>query len=321
LAASTCEPAAEADVCEAAAAEAAPRADLRISAHRPLLGIALRIAAMASMALLYGLVKLAGAHGASIFEIVFYRNAFAFLPLGLYTWRTIGFGALRTKRPLGHLARSAVGLTGMICSFLAVQHLPLTEATALQFAAPLFMTALSAPLLGEQVGRHRWAAVAVGFIGVLIMARPIPGHMNLPGVTFGVLAALGVAGASIAIRQISDTEPGPTIVFYFTLAGTVVGLAGSLLFGWTRPDLATLGLLVLAGLVGGVGQILQTEALRAAPVGVVAPFDYSQLVFAAFLGLALWGELPRPATLLGAAVVAASGLYILHRELRRFRAA
>lgn len=285
------------------------------------LGITYRVLAMACMACLSALVKWTGSRGIPVFEIIFFRNAFAFLPLGLYISRTTGFEVLRTQRPLGHLVRSAVGLTGMVCGFSAVQHLPLTEATALQFASPLFMTALSALILAEPVGRHRWGAVIVGFVGVLIMARPAPGHFNLPGVTLGLLSALGAAGAMVAIRQIANTERGPTIVFYFTLGGTVLGLVGSLIFGWVTPDLATLGLLVLAGLIGGVGQLFLTEALRVAPVGVVAPFDYTQLIWAAGIGLLIWGELPRATTLVGAVIVAGSGVYILHREMRRFRRA
>jgi drug/metabolite transporter (DMT)-like permease len=281
-------------------------------------GIAFRVAAMACMACLSALVKWTGSRGIPVFEIILFRNLFAFVPLGLYIWRTTGFEVLRTKRPFGHLARSAVGLTGMVCGFSAVQHLPLTEATALQFTSPLFMTALSALLLSEKVGRHRWAAVFVGFIGVLIMARPLPGQMNVPGVTLGVLSALGAAGAMVAIRQISDTERGPTIVFYVTLGGALLGLVGSA-FHWVTPDPQTLGLLILAGLIGGVGQLFLTEALRQAPIGVIAPFDYTQLIWATGLGLVIWGELPHPLTLVGAVIVAASGVYILHRELRRFR--
>jgi drug/metabolite transporter (DMT)-like permease len=225
---------------------------------------------------------------------------------------------LKTQRPFGHLARATLGLTGMVCGFSAVQYLPLTEATALQFTSPLFMTALSALLLSEKVGRHRWGAVVVGFLGVLIMARPLPGQLNVPGVTLGILSALGAAGAMVAIRQIADTERGPTIVFYFTLGGVVLGAIGSA-FHWVTPDPATLGMLVVAGLIGGVGQLFLTEALRQAPIGVIAPFDYTQLVWAALLGLVIWGELPHPLTLVGAVIVAASGVYILHREMRRFR--
>ena len=282
------------------------------------LGIGYRVLAMVCMAGLSALVKWTGSRGIPVFEIIFFRNFFAFVPLGLYVWKTTGFSVLRTQRPVGHLVRSAIGLTGMVCGFSGVQILPLTQATAIQFASPLFMTALSALILSEPVGRHRWGAVVVGFVGVLIMVRPVPGQINVPGVSLAILSALGAAGAMVAIRQIAATEKGPTIVFYFTLGGTVLGLAGSI-FHWVTPDPVTLAFLVFAGLLGGVGQLFLTEALRVAPVGVVAPFDYTQLIWAAALGFLVWGELPHPATLFGALVVAGSGVYILHREIRRFR--
>jgi drug/metabolite transporter (DMT)-like permease len=281
------------------------------------LGIAYRVMAMACMACLSAIVKWTGERGTPVFEIIFFRNAFAFVPLGLYIWRTTGFSVLKTQRPLGHLTRATIGLMGMVCGFSAVQYLPLTEATAFNFASPLFMTALSALLLGEVVGRHRWGAVVVGFIGVLIMVRPEPGHFNAVGVSLAIGSAMGAAGAMVAIRQIAATEKGATIVFYFTLAGTVLGALGSAVH-WVTPDPLTLGLLILGGLIGGVGQLLLTEALRVAPVGVVAPFDYSQLIWATAIGFLVWGELPHLATVIGALVVAASGVYILHREMRRF---
>jgi drug/metabolite transporter (DMT)-like permease len=286
-------------------------------AERAALGIALRIAAMACFASLSAIVKWTGARGIPTFEIVLFRNAFAFLPLGLYIWRTTGFSVLKTARPLGHMTRSGIGLIAMTCGFSAVQLLPLTDATAFQFAAPLFMTAFSAMILREPVGRHRWGAVLVGFVGVLIMTRP-SGHMNPIGVALALSGALGTAGANVAIRQMADTERGATIVFYFTLGGTVMGLVGSL-FHWVTPDAPTLAVLILGGLIGGVGQLLLTQAVTVAPVGLVAPFDYTQLIWATGFGFVLWGELPHPATVAGALVVAASGVYILHREIRRFR--
>ena len=286
--------------------------------QRNLAGILFRVAAMACMAVLSALVKWCGSKGVPVFEIIFFRNAFAFVPLGIYIARTTGFSVLKTKRPGGHLARSAIGLVGMTCGFSAVQHLPLTEATAFQFASPLFMTALAVPILKEPVGLHRGLAVLVGFLGVLIMVQPDPEHMTWLGAGLALASAVGAAGAMIAIREIGRTEPGATIVFYFTLAGALLGLA-SLPFGWVIPDAMTLALLILAGLIGGVGQLLLTQALRLAPVGVVAPFDYTQLVWASALGFLIWGELPRPVTLVGAVIVAASGVYIVLRETRRFR--
>jgi drug/metabolite transporter (DMT)-like permease len=288
--------------------------------QRILLGIALRVGAMAALACLSALVKWTGGRGVPVFEIILFRNLFAFVPLAIYISRTTGFEVLRTERPWGHVLRATIGMTGMVCGFSAVQRLPLTESTALQFTSPLFMTALSALILAEPVGRHRWGAVIVGFVGVLIMARPIPGEMNVVGVALGMASALGAAGAMVAIRQISDTERGPTIVFYFTLAATLMGAVGTA-FHWVIPDPLTLAMLVLAGLIGGVGQMLLTEALRNAPLGIIAPFDYTQLIWATGFGLVIWGELPHPLTLVGAVIVAGSGVYILHRELRRFRAA
>ncbi|MGQ3015978.1 DMT family transporter [Phenylobacterium sp.] len=281
-------------------------------------GILLRVCAMACLAGLFGLVKVASERGVPIFETLFFRNAFAFIPIAIYIWRTSGFGVLRTTRPGAHATRAMVGLTGMIGGFLAVSHLPLTEATALSFSAPLFMTALSVPLLKESVGPHRWAAVAVGFVGVLIMIRPDPANLANIGVIFALIGAVGSALAMITIRQISMTEPGPRIVFYFTVAGALAGLA-SLPFGWIMPDPGTFALLVVMGLLGGVGQLLLTEAIRVAPVAVVAPFDYTQLVWASLFAFLVWEELPRALTLVGAGVVAASGLYILYRETRRRR--
>jgi len=282
------------------------------------LGIALRVAAMVCMAGLTALVKWCGGRHVPVLQIIFFRNAFAFVPVGLYIWRTTGFSVLRTARPGGHLARSAIGLTSMVCSFSAVGMLPLTESTALAFSAPLFMTALSALVLKEMVGRHRWAAAGVGFVGVLIMVHPDPAQMASVGTLLALAGALGAAGAMIAIREIARSEPGPTIVFYFTLAGALFGLC-SLPFGWVRPDAATLGALICTGLVGGVGQLLLTEALRRAPVAVIAPFDYTQLIWASALGFLVWGELPRAATVAGALLVAASSVYILLRETRRLR--
>ncbi|MFM8941485.1 MAG: DMT family transporter, partial [Phenylobacterium sp.] len=274
------------------------------------LGILLRVLAMALMALLAAIVKFCAERGVPVLEIIFFRNAFAFIPVLLYIWKTTGFGVLRTRRPGAHLVRSAVGLTGMVCGFTAVSLLPLTQSTAISFSAPLFMVALSALILKEPVGLHRWMAVAVGFIGVLIMVHPDPRQFVGVGVLFAIAAAVGSAGAMIAIREISRTEPGPTIVFYFTLAGAVLGLA-SLPFGWVLPTPGTLALLVGAGLIGGTGQLLLTEAIRRAPVAVVAPFDYTQLVWAGMIGFLIWGETPAVLTLVGAMVVAASSTYIL----------
>lgn len=266
------------------------------------------------------LVKLAAERGAPTFEIIFFRNLFAFIPIAGFIVATRGSAVLRTSRPLGHLTRASIGVAGMFCGFAALGLLPLSEFTALTFAAPLFITALSGPALGEKVGPHRWAAVALGFLGVLIMVRPDPHQIVNVGALLALGQALGTAGAMLAIRQLGTTEPGPTIVFYFTLAATLFGALG-LPFVWVTPSRELLVILVLTGLTGGVGQLLLTQAFRIAPAAVIAPFDYTTLIWTGLIGHLIWNETPRWNAAIGAVVVAASGLYILWRETRRSAAA
>lgn len=279
-------------------------------------GIALKLGAVVAMGLMSALVKLAAERGAHTLEIVFFRNLFAFIPIVAYVLATRGWIVLRTTRPLGHLTRAAIGISGMLCGFAALGMMPLSDFTAITFAAPLFITALSWPVLSEKVGPHRWAAVAVGFVGVLVMVRPDPVNLIGLGALLALGQALGTAGAMLAIRQLGSTEPGPTIVFYFTLAATLVGAAG-LPFVWTRPSPELLLILIGCGLLGGVGQLLLTQAFRLAPAAIVAPFEYAALLWAGLLGFTLWGETPSAATLVGGTIVVSSGLYILWRETRR----
>ena len=270
------------------------------------------------MGTMSALVKLAAEKGAHTFEIVFFRNFFAFFPIMAYILATRGVSVLRTSRPFGHVVRAAIGIGGMMCGFAALPLMPLSEFTAITFAAPLFITALSAPVLKEKVGPYQWAAVAVGFLGVLVMVRPDPVHLVSLGALLALGQALGTAGAMLAIRQLGATEPGPTIVFYFTLAAATVG--GVLTpFVWTQPTTELLVLLVLTGLAGGIGQLLLTQAFKIAPAAVIAPFDYATLIWTGLIGYLVWMETPSATTILGGLIVAASGLYIFWRETRKVR--
>lgn len=247
-------------------------------------------------------------------QIVFFRNLVAFLPISLFVARTGGLAVLRTGNLMGHALRGVVGLAAMASFFAAYALMPLGDVVAIGMSGPIFMTALSVPLLKEQVGLRRWSAVVVGFMGVLLMTRPGAGALA-PGALLALSGALFYALAMISIRKLSRTEHPTTIVFYFTLFATLVA-ALVLPFGqWKTPEnLADLGLLVAIGLIGGFAQFAMTHAFRLAPVAIVAPFDYLALAFAMVLGYAIWGDLPDAWILSGAAVVAASGLYILHRE-------
>ncbi|MBP2232003.1 drug/metabolite transporter (DMT)-like permease [Azospirillum agricola] len=249
-------------------------------------------------------------------EVSFFRSFFALIPVCVAIHLGDGFArTLRTRHPWGHLGRSMIGLTTMVAMFWSFHLLPLGDAIALNFAAPLFLTALSVPLLAEKVGIHRWSAVLVGFAGVLIIVQPSGDVLNL-GAMVALGGAFGNAFAVIAIRQLSRTEPPNTIVFYFTLI-TTLALGLALPFDWVTPTATEWALLVAMGLLGGGGQMLVTRAYSLAPAAVVAPLNYSSLLLAVLFGWALWGDVPTGTMALGAAVVMASGLYILHRETRR----
>src|SRR6185503_12378666 len=174
-----------------------------------LLGIALRIGSATSFGLMAAAIKLGDARGVSLPEFAFYRFAFGLPPLLVWIALTRNAGAWRTRRPLAHLARGMLGLTTMVCAFAALTFLPLAEAATIGFAAPLFSVMLSALVLKEPVGRHRWSAVALGLIGVLIVMRPSGSDLPAAGLGFATLAALGTAGVTITIRQIGRTEATP----------------------------------------------------------------------------------------------------------------
>ncbi|CAO3450657.1 DMT family transporter [Azospirillum largimobile] len=246
-------------------------------------------------------------------QLMFVRSLVAFLLVGGYTlWRGGGIAAMRTRRPWGHVWRAFAGLISMGCFFYAFRELPLADVYVLSFAGPLFITALSAPLLGEPVGWRRWVAVVVGFGGVVVMAQPSAGAPLVP-VLVGLCAALFYALAALAVRGLSRTETSASIVLYLLLTTTVV--SGALTVPvWTAPTAYALGLMALVGAIGAGAQVLLTQAFRRAPPAVVAPFEYTGMVWASLFGWMVFGDLPTAPVLLGAMVIIGSGLYILHRE-------
>ncbi|WP_246337235.1 DMT family transporter [Azospirillum oleiclasticum] len=280
------------------------------------LGIVLMLATVFLFSVMNTMIKELSADY-PINQIVFFRSAFALIPVGIaVALNPVGLRDLRTARPWGHLWRGLFGGMAMVLSFLSFALLPLGEAVALNFAAPLFLTALSVPLLAEKVGVHRWSAVAVGFVGVLVMARPGADVLNL-GALVALAAAFFQALAMIMVRQLGRSESPNATVTYFTLLTTIL-CGGTLPFWWRTPDNGhDLWLLIGCGLIGGVAQLLMTRAYMAAPASVIAPFNYTSILWAVLLGWLLWSEVPTTHVIAGAAVVVASGLYILYRETVR----
>lgn len=253
-------------------------------------------------------------------EVVFFRNAAGMLPVMIAVFWSGGLANLRTERFMGHLGRAVVGVSAMSMLFWSFALLPLADATAINYTAPLFLTALSVPLLGEKVGVYRWGAVLAGFAGMLVMLRPGDGVLE-----FGALVALAAAFlqalAMVAVSQLSRSESSTTIVFYFTAITTVLA-ALPLPWFWVAPQNAVdWGLLIGIGLIGGCAQLCLTRAYAHAQAAVIAPFTYASLLWATLFGYLLWGDVPDATTLAGAAIVAASGVFIVFREARRKSAA
>jgi drug/metabolite transporter (DMT)-like permease len=253
-------------------------------------------------------------------EIIFFRSLFAFVPLVWLIPRAGGLSALRASRPGLHLLRCTVGLVSMYLYFLAYKLLPLADAIALGFAAPLFMTALSVPLLGEKVGVRRWSAVVVGFSGVMLMLRP-GGDLFQAAALVPLAAAFTYALAMVFIRRVSRHDSTVSIVFYFTLFTLVVSGIATWIQGFVMPRGIDWVWLAGIGLIGGTAQIFMTRAFTIAPIAVVAPFEYTAMLWAVGLGWAIWGTLPDAWTWAGSFVLIGSGLYILHREQLLARAA
>ena len=265
-------------------------------------------------------------------EVIFARSFFAILPiLGYICWRIWrersgvrllpGIrAALHTDWPFRHVRRGVVGCVAMGSSFFALSLLPLSEAITIGYAAPLVTVLLAPLMLGEKVGIYRTTAVIAGFVGVLLVLSPHlfsstadRGNGALLGAFVALLGACCTALAMIQIRAMTKSESTMAITFYFAISSTMLGLL-SLPFGWVLPEPLTIAKLVIIGIIGGVAQIFMTGSYRHAPTSLIAPFDYTSLMWAVALGYLVFGEVPAPVTLAGAAVIVASGLYVIYRE-------
>ncbi len=249
-------------------------------------------------------------------QIMFCRSLFAFPPILFMLWRSgAGWNELRTQRLGGHGLRSIYGCLAMLCFFYSYRTMPLADVTAIAFSAPIFIAMLSFWLLGERVGPYRWSAIVVGFIGMLVILRPGQGEIEL-GALIVVLATLLYSLAMIQIRKLAATETSTATAFYFTAFCTLyTGLA--MPWFWVAPTLSDWPLLISVGLLGGLAQLCMTRAFSLAAASVVAPFDYTHLLWSVLLGWYLFGDFPDAQTWIGAAIVVASGLYILYRETIR----
>jgi len=277
------------------------------------LGVIWALLAGAMFAITAAMAKLA-VQDYHVLQILFFRQLVVFAS-SLPDIRKSFPESLKTRYPLLHLCRLFGAFVALSCGIWAVSVLPLTTATTIGFAQVFFVALLATFFLGESVGRHRIAAIVVGFIGVLVVMRPgVGGLIDVEGL-IPLAAACGAAVAISSVRRLSQTESTATLLVYQSV---FVGLLAALPLWWLwkTPDLFGLFFLLLMGVVAAVGQWLGVRALRLGEASVVGNAQYMQLVYAAILGFVLFAEVPDRYTIVGAAIIVASALYLLHRESR-----
>ena len=269
------------------------------------------LVAMAIYATHDAVVKHLGAQYSAI-QIVFFAALLSFPLLSVILLNDKREGHLRPIHPWWVTARAVATVINGVTAFYAFGHLPLAQVYPILFATPLFITVLSIPVLGERVGWHRWAAVVIGLIGVLIVVRPGQAELTLGHVAALVSALLG-AFAAISVRKIGKDERS-VVLLLSPLLGNVLAMGAALPLVWVPLQLADLGFMAIVALFGLTAAFLSILSYRAGEAAIVAPMQYSQILWAVLFGWVLFDERPDAPTLIGAAVVIASGIYILFRE-------
>ena len=288
---------------------------------RPLRGIAFKLASVLVFIVMASMIKATADH-VPAGQTVFFRSFFA-IPV-IFVWLAVRRelpGGLKTANPFGHFWRGLMGTLAMGFGFAGLGYLPLPEVTAIGYAAPILTVVFAAMFLGEEVRLFRISAVAMGMVGVMIVVYPrltvLSGDTAGYREAFGAMVVLGGAVfaslAQVFVRRLVNTEPTAAIVFYFSLTATALSLI-TIPFGWVWPTPGETAILVAAGLLGGVGQILLTSSYREADASLVAPFDYASMIFALGIGYFVFAEVPTLPMLAGAALIVTAGILIIWRE-------
>ncbi len=284
----------------------------------PLRGIVLKLISLVAFMAMAACIK-ETAPRVPTGEAVFFRSVFAIPPILIWlVWQGAFPEGLRTSNPMGHFWRGLVGVSAMGMGFAALGLLPLPEAIAIGYAAPLLVTVFAAMFLGEAIRAWRLSAVALGLAGVLLVLSPrlggdAAGSAESIGAMAALMGAVFAALAQVHIRRLVRTETTASIVFWFSVTSSLLALLTAPL-GWTVPAAGDAALLALAGVLGGIGQILLTSSYRHAEAAVIASFEYASMLLALAVGWALFDETPTGTMLAGAAIVVSAGLLIVFRE-------
>ncbi|PWC21885.1 EamA family transporter [Brenneria roseae subsp. roseae] len=297
----------------------------------PKMGVLLKIMSALCATLMLACVK--GLNGEiPTGEVIFFRSFIALFPLLIWLkYQGNILDMIKTRNIFGHLIRGFSGTGGMYFNYIALIYISLADVTAISYAAPLFTVIMAAILLKESVRLYRWLSVIIGFSGIIIM---LAAHLSTSsvfssvgstaatpslGVIFALLAALCSATSSVQIRFLNGREKPGAIVFYFSLMTMCIGLV-TVFFGWNMPDATQLLLLIGCGFFGGMAQILMTLGLRYADASLLAPFDYTTLVWSMLIGYLFLDSIPSSATIVGAAIVAGAGIFTVWCEQRQYKA-
>jgi len=270
--------------------------------------IACMVAGSAVLTFNDALVKWLSA-GYPVGEVLFLRGIFACAPLAYFIWRGGGLASLRVRNWRAQLFRAGCMVASTYCIYLGLQVMPMTSVFALIFTQPLMMAAVAGRTLGERVGAAQWAAIAAGFVGVLVMVRPGSGTAQVAAL-LPLAAAVLASARDLATRHMGATETATSILAVTTTAVTLSGLL-SLPEGWSMPDAADFALLALAGVLIGIAHYLIIEAFRLGEAALIAPFKYTVILWTVALDAIVWATLPEIWVFLGAVLVIGSGLYLV----------
>ncbi|HPF79181.1 MAG TPA: DMT family transporter [Alphaproteobacteria bacterium] len=251
-----------------------------------------------------------------VIEIAFYRNLIATIPFLIWIFIFGRLDILKiNSKPLAIGARSVIGTVSLVTTFAAFAAMPMADTTAFLFTSSLFIPILGIIFLKEKVGPYRWAAVIIGFVGVMIMLSP-SGDINSKGIILALSAAFMHASLQTILRHLGKFEKPETVTFYFVLIGTIVA-ALPLPFVATPPTLHEIPLLFAVGLTGALAQFLLSIAFGNAPAAVVTVFNYSGIIWATLFGWFIWSDWPATTIWIGGGIVIASNIFMIWRESRK----
>jgi drug/metabolite transporter (DMT)-like permease len=292
------------------------------SERNSLSGVTLGAVAFALLTSVDTIFKLMATRGFPAYQILLINACFAIVPILLWTMMTGGLTRLHTARPAQHLVRGGISVMSAFAAIYAYSRLPLTDFYAIVFAGPLIVTALSSFWLGEKIGVERWLAILIGFAGILVVAGPFDAHSSVynANVSLGRFAAFVsifcYALSVVMIRHMRLGESNMSFSFYGYVAAFIIGGTWFALHGGQPLKASDVSCLALSGTINGISSICLMTAYHRTPVALVAPFQYTQIIWGALAGYILWAQTPTMQLILGAVIVAASGLFVIYREFR-----